>query len=89
MNVQTTDTSPKRFLGGKKWRLNDFFPYKKASKGPQVSTEYFKVNFGQRFGLCQENSCTHETLDYQFEWQKLLQKKRRIYAYGTACNLRK
>ncbi len=55
-----------------------FFSYKKASKGPQVSTDYFKVNFGQRFGLCQENSCTHETLDYQYEWQKLLQEKRRI-----------
>jgi hypothetical protein len=69
---------------GKNWRPNDFFSYKKASKGSQVSTEYFKVNFGQRFGQCQENSCTHESLDYQYEWQKLLQEIRRIYAYDTA-----
>jgi hypothetical protein len=54
-----------------------FFSYKKASKGPQVSTEYLKVNFGQRFGLCQENSCTHETLDYQYEWQKTITREKK------------
>jgi hypothetical protein len=51
------------------------FSYKKASMGPQVSTEGLKVHFGQRFGLCKENSCTHENLGYQCERQKLQKEK--------------
>jgi hypothetical protein len=43
-----------------------------------------KVYFELRFGLCKENACTHESLGYQYAWQKLLKQKRRIYAYKTA-----
>jgi hypothetical protein len=64
MNVPTHDTSPKHFLGRKKWVPCDFFDIKKASKGPQVSTEDLQVHFEQRCGLCKENSCTHEYLGY-------------------------
>ncbi len=38
----------------------------KASKGPHVSTENVKVNFEQRLGRYKENSCTSESLDYQY-----------------------
>ncbi len=70
MNVLTHDTSPEHFLGRKKMGTQRFFSQKKASKGHQVSTEDVKVHFGQRFGLHKENSCTHESLGYQYEWQK-------------------
>jgi hypothetical protein len=39
-----------------------------------------KVHLELRFGLCKENACTQESLGYQYEWQKLLEQKRRIYA---------
>ena len=64
-------------------------PTWKASKGPQVSMEDVKSPLWIEIWPLQKNACTHESLGYQYEWQKLLEEERRIYAYDTAWNLRK
>jgi hypothetical protein len=53
-----------------------FFKSKKLLKALRYQLKMLKVYFELRFGLCKVNACTHESLGYQYEWQKLLEQKR-------------
>jgi hypothetical protein len=65
-----------------------FFQPKKLLKAFRYKLKMLKVNFEHSFGFA-KNACTHEFLGYQYEWQKLLEEKRRISANETAWNIRK
>jgi hypothetical protein len=60
-----------------------FFHIKKLPKVLRYQLNILKSTLDRGLA-CAKRIPTHETLDYQYEWQKLLQEKGRIYAYGTA-----
>ncbi len=62
----------------------DFFQPNKLLKSPRYQLKMLKVHFDLSFGLCKKNAFTHESLGYQYDRQKLLVEKRRIYAYENA-----
>jgi hypothetical protein len=76
MNIIKYNTSPAQFPRKKILVPIDFFQSKKLLKALRYQLKMLKVYFELRFGLCKENACIHESLGYQYEWQKLLEQKR-------------